>query len=108
MTTASRSGTCVARVAFYPWIMVPLWNVYRCFLLVEFAYQQVREIVREEVKNTIIMMIHVIYRAESPQGDIMDRTIKLWYVLLKFYKSLQKHSHCDSLVKDAAHQQSLH
>lgn len=42
MTTGSRSGTCVARTAFYPWTMAPLLNVSKYFLLVEFAYQQVR------------------------------------------------------------------
>lgn len=43
MTTLSSCGICAAKAVFYPWTMDALWNVLQFFLLVEFAYQQVRE-----------------------------------------------------------------
>lgn len=43
MTTLSSCGICAAKAVFYPWTMDALWNVLQFFLLVEFAYQQVKE-----------------------------------------------------------------
>ena len=60
--------------------------------------------IREEVKNT--MMVHVIYRAESPQGDIIDRTIIDNGIFCSNFLKVFRNTVIALLV--AAHQQSFH